>query len=52
VQREVADARVLLEAALAAGQRNGAEPVLQWMVRSRIEAPALAALAARLEAMK
>lgn len=52
VQREVADARVLLEAALAAGQRNGAEPVLQWLVRSRIEAPALAALAARLEAMK
>jgi hypothetical protein len=52
VQREVADARVLLEAALAAGQRGAAEPVLQWMARSRIEVPMLAALGARLEAMK
>ncbi len=52
VQREYADARMLLEAALAAGQRAGAEPVRQWMTRTRIEAPALAALVARLEAAK
>jgi tetratricopeptide (TPR) repeat protein len=52
VQREVADARVLLEAALAAGQRASAEPVRQWMARSRIEAPSLAALVARLDTVK
>lgn len=48
VQREPADARALLEAALAAGQPAAAEPVLQWMAASRIESVALQALADRL----
>ena len=33
VQREAADARILLEAAIAARQRAAAEPVLQWLRR-------------------
>ena len=47
-QREVADARILLEAALAARQRAAAEPVLQWMQATGIQSPALRSLAARL----
>jgi len=47
-QRELADARLLLEAALAARQRAAAQPALQWMAASGIESPALHALAARL----
>jgi len=46
-QREVADARILLEAALAAHQRSAAQPVLQWMRDTGIESPALRSLAAR-----
>lgn len=47
-QREVADARILLEAALAARQRAAAQPVLQWMQATGVESPALRALATRL----
>lgn len=51
VQREPADARVLLEAALAARDAAAAAPVLAWMASSRIESVALQALAARLKAL-
>jgi tetratricopeptide (TPR) repeat protein len=51
-QREVADARILLEAALAARQRAAAEPVLQWMAATGIESPALHTLAARLKDLR
>ncbi|HEY6514417.1 MAG TPA: hypothetical protein VI032_20745 [Burkholderiaceae bacterium] len=47
-QREVADARILLEAALATRQRAAAEPVLQWMQATGVESPQLRSLAARL----
>ncbi|HSW26801.1 MAG TPA: hypothetical protein VLJ62_28860 [Burkholderiaceae bacterium] len=46
-QREVADARILLEAALAARQRAAAQPVLQWMQATGVESPALRSLAAQ-----
>jgi Tfp pilus assembly protein PilF len=49
LQREPADARVLLEAALAAGQPTAAEPVLQWMAASGIESAALSTLARKLK---
>ena len=49
VQREPADARVLLEAALAAGQPAAAGPALQWMAASGIESRILHSLAARLK---
>ncbi len=48
-QREPADARILLEAALAARQAAAAEPVLQWMASSRIESVALQTLVRRLK---
>jgi tetratricopeptide (TPR) repeat protein len=48
VQREPRDARVLLEAALATGDREAARPVLDWLVRSRHEDPVLRRLAAQL----
>jgi predicted Zn-dependent protease len=51
-QREPADARVLLEAALAARDRAAAEPALQWMAASGVESQALAALASRLKDVK
>jgi hypothetical protein len=51
-QREVADARIVLEAALAARQRAAAEPVLQWMAASGVESPALQTLAVRLKELK
>jgi hypothetical protein len=51
-QKEVADARIVLEAALAARRRAAAEPVLQWMAATGIEHPRLRALAAQLEAIK
>ncbi|MBK6469958.1 MAG: hypothetical protein IPF94_04230 [Betaproteobacteria bacterium] len=50
VQREPADARVLLEAALAARDPAAAAPVLAWMAASRIESVTLHAMAARLKA--
>ncbi len=49
-QQEAADARVLLEAALAAGEPAAAAPVQQWLARTGFESVALQALAARLQA--
>ena len=49
VQREPADARVLLEAALAAREPAAAAPVLQWLADAGIESAVLQALAARLK---
>lgn len=47
-QKEPADARVLLECALAAQDAAAARPVLRWMADSRIESQVLARLAAPL----
>lgn len=47
-QREPADARVLLEAALAARDKAAALPALDWLAATRIEAPRLQALAEQL----
>jgi hypothetical protein len=46
-QREPRDAAVLLEAALAAGDRKSATPVLNWLQESGFEDPRLRNLAAR-----
>jgi hypothetical protein len=51
VQREAADARILLEAALAARNKAAATPVLDWLRASRFESPVLAALASRVSAL-
>lgn len=45
VQREPADARILLEAALAAGAPRDADPVRLWLRINAVEAPRLTALA-------
>ncbi|MFY4729128.1 hypothetical protein ACOSYY_08695, partial [Nitrospira sp. BLG_2] len=37
VQREPADARILLECALAEGNRTAAKPVLEWLNRNQVE---------------
>ncbi|WP_341679199.1 hypothetical protein [Niveibacterium sp. SC-1] len=50
VQREPADARVLLEAALAAHDPRAAQPVLDWMRATRLEDVALRDLVHRLGA--
>ena len=50
-QREPADARVLLEAALAARQPAAAAPALAWMAASGIQSVALQGLADRLKAL-
>ena len=50
VQREPADARILLEAALAAGEPAAAAPAREWLTANRVESAALRALATRLEA--
>jgi hypothetical protein len=47
-QREPWDARLLLEAALAAAAPHAATPALDWLRESGFEAPALGALRARL----
>jgi tetratricopeptide (TPR) repeat protein len=47
-QREPADARILLEAALAAGKPAGAQPVLEWLDRTGLEDVRIAALLDRL----
>ncbi len=52
VQREPADARILLEAALAARQPAAAAPALQWLADSQIESVALRALAVKLKELK
>jgi hypothetical protein len=51
-QREPRDARILLEAALAAGDRVAAAPALQWLDNSRHEDALLRDLAARLGRLK
>lgn len=51
-QREVADARILLEAALAARDPQAAQPALQWLADAQIEGPVLAGLAAQLKALQ
>ena len=48
LQREPADARIVLEAALAAKQPTAAAPVLAWMTSSGVESQALQALAAQI----
>ena len=48
VQREPRDARIVLEAALAAGEYGAAKPVLDSLERSALEDVGLAALASRL----
>jgi len=50
VQREAADARILLEAAIAARQPDAAAPVREWLTANRVESVALQALAAKLGA--
>ncbi len=50
VQREPADVRVLLEAALAADSRENAAPALEWMKRTGFEWAPVRALAKKLEA--
>ena len=52
VQKEPADARILLEAALAARQPAAAQPALDWMAASGIESVALQPLAAALKALR
>jgi hypothetical protein len=47
-QREPADARLLLEAALAAADPAAARPVLDWLDRTGLEDARMAALARRL----
>lgn len=50
-QREPADARLLLEAGLAAAQPAAAQPVLAWLRQTGIEDPALKTLAVQLQAL-
>ena len=51
LQREPADARVLLEAALAARSRAVAAAVLQWFESNKVESVALRALAERVKTL-
>lgn len=48
-QREPRDARVLLDAALAAGDREAARPALQWLEQTGFEDSRLRSVAARLK---
>ena len=52
VQREVADARALLEAALVARDPAAAEPALQWVRTHGVQSVALRRLEERLGAVK
>ncbi len=52
VQKEPADARILLEAALAARQAAAAQPALDWMAAAGIESVALQALASQLKGLR
>ena len=52
VQREPADARILLEAALAARNAAAAGPALAWLDSSGIESVSLRALAAQIKGLK
>ena len=51
IQREAADARVLLEAAVASRNAQAAEPVLRWMVQNRVESVVLQGLVQQVQAM-
>ena len=51
VQREPADAKILLQTALAAGQPAAASPALAWLHGNNVQDNELAALAARLAAI-
>ncbi len=51
-QREASDARIFLEAALAAKSPQAARPVLDWLAASRFEDVRLRETAARLMALK
>jgi Tfp pilus assembly protein PilF len=51
VQKEAADARVLLEAALAARQRPAAAPVFEWLEKNRVQSVVLRDLAAKVQAL-
>lgn len=48
VQKEPADTRLVLEAALASGNRAAAEPVMRWVEKNRLEDVAIAKLIDRL----
>lgn len=48
IQKEPADVRVFLEAAVAAGDKAAARPVLAWLRQAKLEDRAIAALAAKL----
>ncbi len=48
VQREPADARILLEAAIAARQPDAGKPVRDWLAAHRVESVMLQSLASRL----
>jgi hypothetical protein len=48
-QREPADARILLQAAVAARQPAAAAPALSWMADAKIDSVALQALVAQLK---
>jgi Tfp pilus assembly protein PilF len=48
VQREPADARILLESTLAAGDVDAAKSALDWIAKTRIDAVALLALSGKL----
>ncbi|MEO7324206.1 MAG: hypothetical protein ABIW82_05200 [Dokdonella sp.] len=48
VQREPADVRILLEAALAAGQPEAAKPALEWMKTTAIDSVQLSTLAKKI----
>ena len=52
LQREAADARVLLEAAVAARQPEAAAPVLAWLASGPVEDAALRTLAAQLKGLR
>ncbi len=52
VQREPADVRVLLEAALAAGRPAAAQPALDWMKHTGFQWPPARALVKKLEALR
>ena len=52
VQKEPADARILLEAALAARQPAAAQPVLDWLASSGVESVVLRALAGQLKGQR
>lgn len=51
-QREAADARILLEAALAARQPKAAAPALDWLQANHVESLALQSLADKLAAVQ